>query len=77
MLTLIMSLQCLSFIESKLQEIYLQSECLASLLMATDFCSLSSIASTLNLTENDIPLLLSVASVHTPQISKKCGISFR
>ncbi|XP_055911447.1 folliculin-interacting protein 2 [Eupeodes corollae] len=69
--------ECLSFLESKLQEIYMHSESLASFLLATDFCSLSAVTTALNLTENDVPLLLSVASIHTPQISKKCGISFR
>lgn len=63
--------------ESKLEEIYLQSETLAAFLLTTEFCSLNAITSALNLSENDILLLLSVASVHTPQISDKCGISFR
>ncbi|XP_055841165.1 folliculin-interacting protein 2 [Episyrphus balteatus] len=69
--------ECLSFLESKLQEIYMHSESLASFLLATDFCSLSAVTTALNLTENDVPLLLSIASIHTPQITKKCGISFR
>lgn len=63
--------------ESKLQEIYLHSETLAAFLLETDFCSLSAVTTALNLSENDVPLLLSIASIHTPQISKKCGISFR
>ncbi|XP_073837106.1 uncharacterized protein isoform X2 [Musca autumnalis] len=69
--------ECLSFMESKLQEIYLHSETLAAFLLETDFCSLSAVTTALNLSENDVPLLLSIASIHTPQISKKCGISFR
>uniref|UniRef100_A0A1I8NI38 UDENN FNIP1/2-type domain-containing protein n=1 Tax=Musca domestica TaxID=7370 RepID=A0A1I8NI38_MUSDO len=69
--------ECLAFMESKLQEIYLHSETLAAFLLETDFCSLSAVTTALNLSENDVPLLLSIASIHTPQISKKCGISFR
>lgn len=67
----------MSYIESKLQEMYLQSEALAAFLLATDFCSMNTITSALNLSANDVPLLLSVASIHTPQVTKKYGISFR
>lgn len=60
-----------------MQEIFLQSESLAAFLLETEFCQLSTVTTALNLSENDIPLLLSIASIHTPQIAKKCGISFR
>lgn len=69
--------QCLSFIESKLREMYIHSETLATFLMDTEFCSLSTLTSTLGLSVNDIPLLMSIASIHSPQITKKYGISFR
>lgn len=69
--------QCMSFIEAKLREMYLRSETLASFLLATEFCSLSSITSALDLSANDVPLLLSVASIHSPQVTKKYGLSFR
>lgn len=69
--------QCMSFIEAKLQEIYLQSEALASFLLATEFCSLNLLTQALELTDNDIPLLLAVASIHSPQVTKKYGISSR
>lgn len=69
--------QCLSFIESKLREMYLHSETLASFLMETEFCSLNTLTNTLNLSVNDIPLLLSIASIHSPQVARKYGISFR
>lgn len=69
--------QCMSFMESKLQEMYLQSETLAAFLLATEFCSLNAVTSALNLSINDVPLLLSVASIHSPQVTKKYGISFR
>jgi folliculin-interacting protein 2 len=69
--------QCLSYIESKLKEIYHLSEALASLLLETEFCTLNILSTSLNLSINDIPLLISIASVHTPSISKRYGISFR
>ncbi|TDG52566.1 hypothetical protein AWZ03_000799 [Drosophila navojoa] len=69
--------ECLSFLESKLQEIYMQSETLAAFLLETDPCRLGDITTPLQLSENDIPLLLSIAYIHTPKISRKCGISFR
>lgn len=69
--------QCLSFIESKLREIYLHSETLASFLLETEFCTLNTLTTALNLSVNDIPLLMSVASIHSPMIAKKYGISFR
>lgn len=69
--------QCMSFLESKLQEMYLRSETLASFLLATEFCSLNSVTAALNLSANDVPLLLSVASIHSPQVTKKYGVSFR
>ncbi|GAB0096193.1 folliculin-interacting protein 2 [Sergentomyia squamirostris] len=69
--------QCMSFMESKLQEMYMQSETLAAFLLATEFCSLKSVTRALNLSEDDMPLLMSVATVHTPQVAKKCGVSLR
>lgn len=71
------SFQCIEFIESKLQEMYLHSETLAAFLLATNFCSLASVTTALNLSENDVPLLLSIASVHSPQVTRKYGVSFR
>ena len=69
--------QCLSFIESKLREIYLHSETLASFLLETEFCSLNTLTTALNLSVNDVPLLMSIASIHSPMIAKKYGITFR
>lgn len=69
--------QCMSLIESKLQEIYLQSETLAEFLLATEFCSLNMLTTALELTDNDIPLLLAVAAIHSPQVTKKYGVSAR
>ncbi|XP_063698722.1 folliculin-interacting protein 2 [Culicoides brevitarsis] len=69
--------QCMSLIESKLQEIYLQSETLSEFLLETEFCSLSMLTNTLELSDNDIPLLLAIASIHSPQVTKKYGVSTR
>lgn len=69
--------QCMSYLESKLKEIYLQSKTLAAFLLATEFCSLQTVTASLSLSANDVPLLLSVASIHSPQVTKKYGISFR
>lgn len=68
--------QCMSYMESKLQELYLQSETLAAFLLATNFCNLDTITSALNLSEYDVPLLMSVASCHSPQLTKKYDISY-
>lgn len=65
---------CLSFIEEKLREIYLHSETLASFILETEFCSLSTLSTALNLSVNDVPLLLSIAAIHSPMVAKKCGI---
>lgn len=69
--------ECMSYLESKLKEIYLQSKTLATFLLATEFCSLQTVTAALSLSANDVPLLLSVASIHSPQVTKKYGISFR
>uniref|UniRef100_A0A1Q3EZQ1 UDENN FNIP1/2-type domain-containing protein n=1 Tax=Culex tarsalis TaxID=7177 RepID=A0A1Q3EZQ1_CULTA len=69
--------QCMAFIESKLRELYLHSETIASFLLATDFCTIGSITSALDITANDMPLLLSVASIHAPEVTKRYGIQFR
>lgn len=69
--------QCLSLIENKFREIYQLSEALASFLLEIEFCTLNQLTASLNLSINDIPLLMSIASIHTPAIAKKCGITFR
>lgn len=71
------SYQCMSFIEAKLQELYMQSEVLAKFLLATEFCKLDDLTKALDVSANDIQLLLSVASTHSPQVTRKYGLSFR
>ncbi|XP_049297417.1 folliculin-interacting protein 2 isoform X1 [Anopheles funestus] len=69
--------QCMAFMESKLRELYLQSETLASVMLATDFCTMSSITTAMDITANDMELLLSVASVHTPEATKRYRVLMR
>lgn len=64
-------------IEQKLQEFCLRSKALAQLLLATEFCSMELLTSTLQLEINDVPLLMAIASTHTPQIMQKYGLSFQ
>jgi folliculin-interacting protein 2 len=69
--------QCLQHLESKLREICLHSHALAQLLLATDFCEMSQLTSALNLEANDVPLLLAVASTHTPEVTQRYGLTFQ
>ncbi|XP_052862628.1 uncharacterized protein LOC128269259 [Anopheles cruzii] len=69
--------QCMAYIESKLRELYLQSETIASIMLATDFCTTSSITGAMDITANDMDLLLSVASVHTPEVTKRYRVLMR
>ncbi|XP_077291544.1 folliculin-interacting protein 2 isoform X2 [Arctopsyche grandis] len=68
---------CLKFIESKLKEFCMRSKTLAELLMETDFCDMNYLTKSLNLEPNDVPLLMAIASTHTPQVALKYGVSFR
>uniref|UniRef100_A0A182WI10 UDENN FNIP1/2-type domain-containing protein n=1 Tax=Anopheles minimus TaxID=112268 RepID=A0A182WI10_9DIPT len=69
--------QCMAFMESKLRELYLQSETIASVMLATDFCTMNSITTAMDITANDMELLLSVASVHTPEATKRYRVLMR
>lgn len=64
-------------IEQKLQEFFMRSQALAQLLLATEFCSMELLTSTLQLEINDVPLIMAIASTHTPQITQKYGLSFQ
>lgn len=67
----------LNQLEDNLQQLYLQSCILAEyLLTSQEFINLQSIASVLDLNSCDIPLLLAVASTHTPLVGQKFGLSF-
>lgn len=68
---------CLSFLENRLQEILLRSQALSELLLTTEFCDMDNLTSTLALEPNDVPLLMSVASTHSPEVTQRYGLSFR
>ncbi|XP_045492883.1 folliculin-interacting protein 2 isoform X1 [Colias croceus] len=69
--------QCLLFLESKLREFCVLSKTLADMLMSTDFCDITTLTKSLNIDVNDVPLLLAVATTHTPQVAARYGISYR
>lgn len=64
-------------IESKLREFCLHSKTMAQILMNTEFCNMDMLTSALQLEVNDIPLLMAIASTHTPQVTQKYGLSFQ
>lgn len=63
--------------ETKLQELCTRSQALAELLLSSDFLDMATLTSALDLETNDVPLLLSVASAHTPLVTRKYGLSFQ
>ncbi|XP_041976049.1 folliculin-interacting protein 2 isoform X2 [Aricia agestis] len=71
------SQQCLLYLESKLRELCVLSKTLADMLMSTDFCDMTTLTRALQVDVNDVPLLLAVATTHTPQLATRYGISYR
>ncbi|CAH0407884.1 unnamed protein product [Chilo suppressalis] len=69
--------QCLSYLEGKLREFCVLSKTLADMLMSTDFCDIATLTKSLNIDVNDVPLLLAIATTHTPQVATRYGISYR
>ncbi|CAH2235088.1 jg7499 [Pararge aegeria aegeria] len=70
-------LKCLLYLESKLREFCVLSKTLADMLMSTDFCDIATLTKSLSIDENDVPLLLAIATTHTPQVTRRYGISYR
>ncbi|CAB3243285.1 unnamed protein product [Arctia plantaginis] len=68
--------QCIYFLESKLREFCVLSKTLADMLMSTDFCDIATLTKSLNIDVNDVPLLLAVATTHTPQVATRYGLSY-
>ncbi|XP_043269382.1 folliculin-interacting protein 2 isoform X2 [Venturia canescens] len=68
---------CIGIFECKLREMWLRSEALAEMLMAVDVCdvTIGSLTKALDLDAADIPLLLAVATTHSPQIAQRFGLS--
>ncbi|XP_063821033.1 folliculin-interacting protein 2 isoform X1 [Ostrinia nubilalis] len=69
--------QCISFLEGKLREFCVLSKTLADMLMTTDFCDIATLTKSLSIDVNDVPLLLAIATTHTPQVAARYGISYR
>ena len=63
--------------EAKLKEMWLKSEALAEMLLATEVCdaSVANLTNALDLDVADIPLLLAVATSHSPEIAQKFGLT--
>lgn len=55
----------------------MRSKALAHLLLATEFCTMEFLTSALQLEVNDVPLLMAVASTHSPEVTEKYGLSFQ
>ncbi|XP_030767830.1 folliculin-interacting protein 1 isoform X2 [Sitophilus oryzae] len=68
---------CLLHLEQKLQELCLRSRALAEVLLASEFCNIELLTSALKVEVNDVPLLLAVASTHSPEVTEKYGVSFQ
>lgn len=64
-------------IEQRLQEFLMRSKALAHLLLATEFCTMEFLTAALQLEVNDVPLLMAVASTHSPEVAEKYGLSFQ
>lgn len=64
-------------IEQKLHELCVQSKALAQMLLDTEYCTIDLLTSALKLEVNDVPLLMAVASIHTPEVTQKYGLRFQ
>ena len=64
-------------LESRLREMWLRSETLAEFLLAADLddASVGNLTGFLDLDAADLPLLLAVATTHSPQIAQRFGLS--
>lgn len=56
---------------------WLKSEALAEMLLATEVCdaNVANLTNALDLDAADIPLLLAVATSHSPEIAQKFGLT--
>nr|XP_033336597.1 folliculin-interacting protein 2 [Megalopta genalis] len=68
---------CVGILETKLREMWLKSEALAEMLMATELCdaNVANLSNALDLDAADIPLLLAVATSHSPEIAQRFGLT--
>ncbi|ENN74860.1 hypothetical protein YQE_08630, partial [Dendroctonus ponderosae] len=68
---------CIQHIEQSLQQLCLRSKALAQMLIASEFCNIELLASTLQIEVNDVPLMMAVASTYSPEVTHKYGLSFQ
>jgi hypothetical protein len=73
-------LQCLSILENALRELFLKSFALRDYLnnvSESGMCDIRVLCGKLDLEVNDVPLLMSVASTHSPDVMRMYGLSFK
>ncbi|EFN82828.1 Folliculin-interacting protein 2 [Harpegnathos saltator] len=68
---------CIAILEAKLRELWLRSEALAEMMMSVEECdaNVNSLTNALDLDAADIPLLLAVATTHSPEIAQRFGLT--
>ncbi|XP_072767771.1 folliculin-interacting protein 1 isoform X2 [Anoplolepis gracilipes] len=68
---------CISILEAKLRELWLRSEALAEMMMSVEVCdaNVDNLTNALDLDAADIPLLLAVATTHSPEITQRFGFT--
>ncbi|XP_051176600.1 folliculin-interacting protein 1 isoform X2 [Leptopilina boulardi] len=68
---------CIQLLESRLREMWLRSETLAEMLMTVDpyDINVNNLTNSLDMDAADLPLLLAVATTHSPQITQKFGLT--
>jgi len=69
--------QCIAILEAKLRELWLRSEVLAEMMMSMEEsdANVNNITNALDLDAADIPLLLAVATTHSPKIAQRFGLT--
>ncbi|XP_018363726.1 PREDICTED: folliculin-interacting protein 1 isoform X2 [Trachymyrmex cornetzi] len=70
-------IHCIAILEAKLRELWLRSEALAEMMMSMEEsdANVSSLTNALDLDAADIPLLLAVATTHSPEITQRFGLT--
>ncbi len=64
--------QCIIYLEDRLQELYFRSQMLSDYLRSNrSAIPLNKVSSTLNVDVSDMPLLMSVATTHSPDLPEK------
>ncbi|XP_011866215.1 PREDICTED: folliculin-interacting protein 2 isoform X3 [Vollenhovia emeryi] len=68
---------CIAILEAKLRELWLRSETLAEMMMSMEEsdANVSNLTNALDLDAADIPLLLAVATTHSPEIAQRFGLT--